>query len=56
LLNKILTVGFLLLIVGKLFFRPQLSAVRKWFDGVINAMLIAIAIAYAIQVALWLSS
>jgi hypothetical protein len=56
LLNKILTICFFLLLLGKLFFRPQLSAVRKWFDGVINAMLIAIAIVYAIQVALWLSA
>lgn len=55
-LNKVLTICFILLFVGKMLFRPQFSAVRKWFDGVINAMLIAIAIAYAIQVVLWLSS
>ena len=55
-LNKILAASFVLLILGKMFFRPQLSAVKKWFDGVVNAMLIAIGIAYSIQLLLWLSS
>lgn len=55
-LNKILTVCFLLLLLGKLFFKPQLSQVRKWFDGVVNAMLIAIGIAYLIQIMMWLSA
>lgn len=55
-LNKILIALFLFLFLGKMFFRPQLLAVKKWFDGVINAMLIAIAIVYTVQLALWLSS
>lgn len=55
-LNEILAACFVLLVLGKLFFRPQLLAVKKWFDGVVNAMLIAIVIAYGIQLALWLTS
>lgn len=54
-LNKILLAAFVFLVLGKMFFRPQLLAVKKWFDGVINAMLIAIAIVYTVQLALWLS-
>lgn len=54
-LNKILIASFILLFLGKMFFRPQLLAVKKWFDGVINAMLIAIAIVYTVQLALWLT-
>jgi len=55
-INKILAASFIFLILGKIFFRPQLSAVKKWFDGVINAMLIAIGVVYSIQLLLWLSS
>ncbi len=55
-LNKILAAAFIFLILGKMFFRPQLSAVKKWFDGVVNAMLVAIFIAYGIQLVLWLTS
>ena len=55
-MNKLLAIGFVLLLLGKLFFRPQLASVKKWFDGLINAMLIAIALAYSLQIALWLSS
>jgi hypothetical protein len=56
LLSKILAVCFVLLLLGKLFFKPQLAAVKKWFDGVINAMLIAIVIVYLIQLLLLLAT
>lgn len=52
-LNKLLAAGFILLVCGKLFFRPQLRAVQKWFDGLVNAMLIAIVVVYALQGFLW---
>ena len=55
-LGKLLSVVFIGLVLGKLFFRPQLKALGKWFDGVINAFLIAIAIAYLIQLFIYLSS
>lgn len=55
-LNKVLAIAFVGLVLGKLFFRPQLRALGKWFDGVINAFLIAIVIAYSIQLFIYLSS
>ena len=55
-LNKILGLVFVGLLVGKVIFKPQLRHVKKWFDGVVNAMLIAIAIVYSLQLALWLTS
>lgn len=38
-----------------MFFRPQLKALGRWLDGFVNAMLIAIAVAYAVQLALLLT-
>lgn len=55
-LNKLLAIAFVVLIVGKLFFRPQLGALKQWFDGVINAMLIAIVVVYAVQLVLYLTA
>ena len=55
-LNKILAASFLLLFVGKIFFKPQFGALKKWFDGVVNAMLIAIALVYSLQLLMWLTS
>jgi hypothetical protein len=55
-LNKVLAIAFVGIVLGKLFFRPQLRALGKWFDGVINAFLIAIGIAYTIQLFIYLSS
>ena len=49
-LLKLLAVLFVLLIAGKLIFRPQLRAFGKWFDGLINAMLIALGITVVIQI------
>ena len=54
--SKVLTIAFVGLVLGKLFFKPQLKSLGKWFDGVINAFLIAIAIAYLIQLFIYLSS
>jgi hypothetical protein len=53
LLNKILAVGVAILLVGRLFFRPQFRALQTWFNGVTNAMLIAIAVVYLLQGVLW---
>jgi hypothetical protein len=44
-----------LLIVGKIWYRPQLAAMKLWFDGLINATIIAIAVVYLVQGLLWLS-
>ena len=55
-LFKILAVAFVLLVAGKLFFRPQLRAFGKWFDGAINAMLIAIAVGCSIQLVVYLAN
>jgi hypothetical protein len=37
-------------------FRPQLKALGKWLDGAVNAMLIAICVAWTIQIVIWLTS
>jgi hypothetical protein len=48
-INKLLAIVFLGLIVGKLLFRTQLRMLARWLDGVVNAFLVAILIAYLIQ-------
>jgi hypothetical protein len=55
LINRILAFAFVALILGKLFFRPQLKALGRWLDGVVNAMLIAIVLAYAVQLGILLT-
>ena len=50
-INRALAFAFLALLVGKLLFRPQLAAVGRWLDGLVNAMLIAIGLAYTVQIA-----
>lgn len=54
-INRVLALAFLALLVGKLFFRPQLKAFGRWLDGLTNAMLIAILLAYAVQIGLLLA-
>lgn len=54
--SRLLLALFAFLLLGKLFFRPQLAQVKIWFDGLINALLIAIALVYSLQLVLWLSS
>jgi len=44
-----------LLLIGKMWYRPQLAAVKLWFDGLINATIIAIVVVYLVQGLLWLS-
>jgi hypothetical protein len=51
-----LAIVFVGLVVGKLLFRPQLKMLGRWLDGVVNAFLIAILIAYMIQAAIFLTS
>jgi len=49
-INRVLAFAFLALLLGKLLFRPQLAAIGRWLDGLVNAMLIAIALAYTVQI------
>ena len=55
-LIKLLALAFVFLLVGKLLFRPQLRALGKWLDGVVNAMLIAIVVVYALHLVIYLSA
>lgn len=55
-INKLLAIFFVGLVVGKLFFRPQLKMLGRWLDGVVNAFLIAILVAYMIQAAIFFTS
>lgn len=55
-INKALAIVFVGLIVGKFFFRPQLKMLGRWLDGVVNAFLVAIFVAYLIQLAIYLTS
>jgi hypothetical protein len=55
-LNKLLALAFVVLLLGKLFFKPQLRSLGRWLDGVVNAMLIAISVAYALQIVIWVTS
>jgi hypothetical protein len=55
-LSKLLALAFIVVAIGKLFFRPQLKAVGRWLDGVVNAALIAIALVYAIQLVIFLTA
>lgn len=48
-LLKVLAIAFVLLIAGKLMFKPQLRAFGKWFDGLVNAVLIALAVSSVLQ-------
>ncbi len=51
-LTKILAALFLLILLGKLFFRPQLKAFGQFVDRLVNATLVAIVIVYGIQLVL----
>lgn len=53
-INRALALAFIALLLGKLLFRPQLAALGRWLDGVVNAMLIAIGLAYTVQIVLLL--
>lgn len=54
-LSKLLVIFFVGLLAARLFFFRRLRAFGRWFEGFINAVLIAIAIAYALQLVLWLT-
>ncbi len=47
---------FGVLFVGKLFFKPQMKVLRVWFDALVNAMLIAIALTWTVQLVLYFFS
>ena len=53
-LGKVLALAFVSLVLGKLFFRRQLKAFGRWLDGIVNAFIVAIAIAYSIQLVIYL--
>ena len=55
-INKLLAFVFVGLVVGKLFFKPRFRLLGRWLDGVVNAFLIAIAIAYLVQAAIFFTS
>lgn len=55
-LSKALAAVFLFLLLGKLFFRPQLKQLGRWLDRLVNATLVAIVIVWALQLALLYSS
>jgi hypothetical protein len=52
-LGKLLAISALVLFVMRLLFRPQLKALGKWFDGVVNVLLVAIVLTYAIQLVVY---
>ncbi|MEZ4222333.1 MAG: hypothetical protein R3B13_15455 [Polyangiaceae bacterium] len=54
-ISKLLAFAFVLLFVGKMFFKPQLRAFGKWLDGAVNAMLVAIALVWGIQLVIYLA-
>jgi len=55
-LQKLLALIFVGVFVAKLLFRPQLRALGKWLDRLVNYILVAIAIYYAgALLFLWLS-
>jgi len=53
-LGKVLALAFVSLVLGKLFFRRQLKAFGRWLDGIVNAFIVAIAVAYSIQLVIYL--
>lgn len=55
-LGKLLGLLFGVLFVGKLFFKPQMKQLRVWFDALVNAMLIAIALTWTVQLLLYFFS
>lgn len=52
-LGKLLALLFGVLLVGKLFFKPQMKVVRIWFDALVNAMLVAITLTWSVQLLLY---
>ncbi|MDX2053820.1 MAG: hypothetical protein SFV15_15575 [Polyangiaceae bacterium] len=52
-LAKLLAGAFGLIFVGKMFFKPQLKAVGRWLEAAVNAMLIAIALVWTVQLLLY---
>lgn len=54
--SKLLALGVLVFIVLKLAVYPQFKNLGKWLNGVVNALLIAIGVAWSIQLLIWLTS
>ncbi|HXS16266.1 MAG TPA: hypothetical protein VN764_03705 [Polyangiaceae bacterium] len=50
---RVVVAVLILLLVGRIWYRPQLAAVKLWFDGVVNAIIIAIVVVYLVQGVLW---
>ena len=48
-LQKLLALTFVVVVVGKLFFRPQFKQLGKRIDTFVNVMVVAIAISYVGQ-------
>jgi len=48
-IQKLLALTFVVILVGKLFFRPQLKQLGSRIDSFVNVMVVAIAISYVGQ-------
>jgi hypothetical protein len=48
-LQKLLALTFLVLVIGRLLFRPQLRQLGQRLDKLVSVMVVAIAISYAGQ-------
>ena len=54
-LLKLVAIGFVAVSVGKIFFKPQMEGLGKWFSHVVDTTLIVIAVVLVVQMALILS-
>lgn len=55
-LSKLLAASFTVIFLGRMFFRPQLRALGVWLDGLVNALLIAIALTWTVQLLIYLAT
>lgn len=54
-LLKLIAIGFVALSVGKIFFKPQMEGLGKWFSRLLDTTLIVIAIVLVVQLTLILT-
>jgi hypothetical protein len=52
-LSKLTLLALLVVFIGKVGFRKQLRELGKRVDGLVNVMLVAIAISYGVQLVFW---
>ena len=51
-LLKLIAIGFVAISVGKVFFKPQMEGLGKWFSHLLDTTLIVIAIVLVVQLVL----